>query len=289
MIVQPQIEIITPIGELCEPKSIAELCYDSVQHILERAEDKKLYITWSGGIDSTLVLAEFLKVVHKDRIVVLMNDNSIQEYPNFYNKYIKNQLEVHDYNFNNNDYIEKSLLDGVIVTGHCIDPLFGINDYDRMSEEMLYLSIPDLLKRLTTQSQSMYTKLIGACPRRLENVKDLTWWLDYTLNYQSEQLVCLLENDGVILDNNFFHFGTTKGWNDYAVSTPSEVKYEGSDFRNFKKPLKEQLFEFTKDEDYTQNKIKYPSWRKYRTELELLKNKAVYINTDWERGWSVLK
>jgi NH3-dependent NAD+ synthetase len=86
--VQPEIEIITPIGELCTPKTIGELCYDSVNQILNASDNKKLYISWSGGIDSTLVLAEFLKIVPKDRIVVLMNDYSIQEYTHFYKTFI---------------------------------------------------------------------------------------------------------------------------------------------------------------------------------------------------------
>jgi len=289
MFVQPQIEILTPIGELCEPKTIADLCYSSVLHILSRATDKKIYITWSGGIDSTLVLAEFLKVVHKDRLVVLMNDNSIQEYPLFYKKYIENQLEIRNFGFNDNKHLLDSIVDGVVATGHCIDPVFGINEYDRIPSNKLFQNIPDFLKNLTPDSQKMYNQLIGACPRSLDNVKDLLWWMDYTLNYQSEQLMWILETENVNLGQNFFHFGSTKDWNDYAVSTPCEVKYQGEDLRNYKMPLKQQLYDFTKDSDYTQNKIKYPSWRKYRTELEIIKNKAVYINTNWERGWNILK
>ena len=289
MIVQPQIEIITPIGELCEPKSIEELCYDGVQHILNASGNKKLYIAWSGGIDSTLVLVEFLKVVPKDKIVVMMNNYSIQEYTPFYKKYIENQLEICEFSFHNNKHLLDSIEDGVIVTGHCIDPVFGINEYDRMSEQRLLQSIPDFLKKLTNTSQDLYNNLIMACPRPLVNVKDLMWWLDYTLNYQSEQLMWILETENINLDQNFFHFGCTKAWNDYAVSTPCEIKYEGSDLRNYKMPLKKHIYKFTKDDNYTINKIKYPSWRKYRTELELMKNRAVYITTDWKRGWSILK
>ena len=289
MIVQPEMEIITPIGELCTPKTVSELCYDSVQHILSRSEGKKIYIAWSGGIDSTLVLAEFLKVVPKDRIVVLMNEYSIQEYPSFYKKYIENQLETRNFSFTDNSHLLDSIVDGVVVTGHCIDPVFGINEYDRISPIKLFQSIPNFLRDLTPHSRELYTNLIGACPRPLENVKDLLWWMDYTLNYQSEQLMWILETENINLDQNFFHFGSTKGWNDYAVSTPCEVKYAGNDIRNYKMDLKQQLYEFTKDDDYTKSKIKYPSWRKYRSTTELIKNKAVYITTDWKRGWNILK
>ena len=282
-------QVLTPIGKVCEPKSIEELCYESTQHILNTAQDKRIYISWSGGIDSTLVLAEFLKEVPADRITVLMNKYSIEEYPEFYNAYIKDKLHVKEFSFNDNRHLLDSIKDGVVVTGDCLDTVFGINQYDSIPKDRLFQSIPDFLTKVTKQSREIYEKLIAACPRKLENVKDLLWWMEYTLNYQCEQLAWVVETENVNIGENLFHFGATAGWNDYAVSTPCEIKYQGHDFRNYKMPLKQQLFKFTKDSYYTQHKVKYPSWRKYRNELQIMKNKAVYINTDWKRSWSILK
>jgi hypothetical protein len=89
----------------------------------------------------------------------------------------------------------------------------------------------------------------------------------------------------MILGYNLFHFGAGSDWNNYAVSTPAEVKWPGYDFRYYKQGIKDHLFKFTKDEYYTKEKIKMPSWRHYRTEEQRVRDKAVWIDTDWKRGW----
>jgi hypothetical protein len=282
-------EIITPIGDLCQPKSIDEMCYGSVQRILSAAEDKKLYISWSGGIDSTMTLSEFLKYVPQDRIVVMMNNDSIREYTSYYKKYIEGKMETVEVNFHNNSVLTKCIQDGIIITGDCLDPVFGIQHYARIKSDRLMQSIDDFLAPLSSTSKEFYNKLIDACPRELTNVKDLFWWLVYSIDYQFEQLMWITDTDDLILDKNIFHFGMTKDWNDYALSTPAEVKFLGTDLRNYKMPLKQQLYTFTKDSDYTQYKIKFASWNKFRTQEEVFKNKAVYIDTNWKRGWSMFK
>ena len=286
MIDIPQIECITPIGELVDtPKSIDELCYNSATNIIAKAGSRKIYVTWSGGIDSTLVLSEMLKYAPADQLVVMMDNHSKQEYPDFYKKYIEDKLATTEMNFYNDDPLRKAILDGIVVTGHLLDPVFGSNNYSAMPREKLEESIDRFLKPLNAYSKDMYMKSVNACPRKLENVKDLFWWLDYTLNYQSEELMWLLEVKDMVLGRNLFHFGMGPDWNNYAVSTPAEIKWEGYDFRKFKQPLKDQLYTFTKDDFYTKEKIKMPSWRHYRTDEDRFKNKAVWIDIHWNRGY----
>jgi hypothetical protein len=271
------IEVITPIGNAVEPKTIEELCHNSAQNIVNQAGSKKIYVTWSGGIDSTLVLSELLKIAPKSQLVVFMDNNSIKEYPDFYKKYIEGQLETREMSFYTDDPLRIALQDGVVV--------FGANIYQALPEEKLKQSIPEFLKGLNKFSQDNYTRSINACPRKLVDVKDLFWWLDYTLNYQSEQLMWLLEIEEMILDKNLFHFGAGTDWNNYAVSTPAEVKWQGYDFNYYKMEIKKHIQKFTGDENYTKNKLKMPSWRHYRTDEQRFRDKAVWITTDWKRGW----
>lgn len=285
MINIPQIEVITPIGKLCQPKTIEELCYNSAQNILYKAGSKKIYVTWSGGIDSTLVLSELLKVAPKEQLVVLMDKNSIDEYPDFYNKYIKDQLDTRAMSFYTDDPLRNALKDGIVVTGHLMDPVFGANIYQALPEEKLKQSISDFLKGVDSPSYTKYMNLINACPRDIVDVKDLFWWMDYALNYQSEQLMWLLEIKEMILDENLIHFGAGEDWNNYAVSTPAEVKWPGYNFNLYKIAIKEHIYKFTKDEFYTKEKIKMPSWRHYRTDEQRWRDKAVWITTDWKRGY----
>lgn len=285
MINIPQIECITPIGQLVQPKSIEELCHNSAANIVQKAGSKKLVVTWSGGIDSTLVLSELLKIAPHEQIVVMMDNNSIKEYPEFYKNFIEGKLSTSQMSFYTDDPLRQALIDGVVVTGHLMDPVFGANIYQALPVEKLKQTIPEFLNTLDRRSQEMYTRLIDACPRKLENVKDFFWWLDYTLNYQSEQLMWLLEIEEMILNKNLFHFGAGRDWNNYAVSTPAEVKWSGDNFNYYKMAIKEHIQKFTKDELYTKEKIKMPSWRHYRTDDQRRRDKAIWITTDWKRGW----
>lgn len=286
MIEEPMIKCITPIGKVVDkPKTIEELCYNSVTNIIDKANYQFIYITWSGGIDSTLVLAEFLKHCPHDQLIVMMDEHSIQEYPEFYNKYIKDKLITTRMDFYTDNPLKAAIQNGIVVTGHLLDPVFGSNNYQSMPKEKLEEKIDAFLKPLNRYSKDMYMKLIKACPREIENVKDLFWWLDYALNYQSEELMWLLEVKNMILGRNLFHFGAGEDWNNYAVSTPIEGKWEGYDFRKFKQPLKDHLHTFTKDDFYTKEKIKMPSWRHYRTDEQRFKQKAIWIDTEWRRGW----
>ena len=283
----PEIETITPIGKLCEPKSIEQMCHDSTQYIIDSAGSKKIVITWSGGIDSTLMLSEFIKICPKDQLVVMMNDNSILEYPDFYEKNIKGKLETKQMDFYTPNALREAIVDGVVVTGHLMDPVFGVGMYSIMPKERLQQKMSDFLNEVDKFSQDSYNRLISACPREIVDVKDFFWWLDYTVNYQSEQLMWLLELEEMILDKNLFHFGASSDWNDYAVSTPAEIKYPGYNFQDYKMPLKQQLYKFTKDKEYTEKKIKVHSWRAYRKPSQVFKNMPMFITTDWKRGYNI--
>lgn len=280
----PEIECLTPIGKLVQPKSIEELCYDSAKHIVDKAGTKKIVVTWSGGIDSTLVLAEILKIAPKSQIVVMMDHNSILEYPEFYKKYIEGQLEIREMSFYNDDPLTEAIKDGVLVTGNLMDPVFGENIYQFLPEHILKQSIPEFFKPLNAYTRGMYQKLIDGCPRPIVNVKDFFWWTNYALCYQTEQLLWLLEVPEMALDENLFHFPSGTDWNNYAVSTSAEEKWPGYNYVNYKQVLKDQIFTFTKDEYYTKEKIKLASWRRYRTNEQRL-SRAIYIDTNWERGY----
>jgi len=278
----PEMEVLTPIGNLCEAKPIDQLYYENVQHILN-STDKKICVTWSGGIDSTATLAEFLKWTPKDRIVVLLTDNSIKEYPIFYKNYIEKQLECRQLSYYNHNTLRDSIEDGVIITSSIMDHLFG-EVYIDMDINAVTKSTDEFLRPLSQDSKDFYQKIIDACPKKIDNVKDLFWYMDYTLDYQYHQLYWLFDIEQLTINKNIFHFGDTPGWNDWSMSTPSEVKWSGTNHIDYKMLLKKHLEKFTHDIYYTENKIKVSSWRAYRNILQKSK-RAFFIDTEWVRGY----
>lgn len=282
----PEIATLSPIGVLCEPMTINELCANSVEYIINKAQSKKIVIAWSGGIDSTLVLSELLKRVPTSQLTVMLNNNSILEYPEFYKKYIENKIDITPMNFYNDDNIVACLKDGVFVTGALFDKIFGSSLYAVLPPDRLAQSINDFISELNESTKTAYLKLIQACPITLMTVKDFFWWFEYTLGYQDEELKWALDVPTSIVGENILHFASGTGWNNFAVSTEIEAKYPGYSYNNYKMLLKKQLYEFTKDEQYTQYKVKVVSWRKYRTANQRKLTRALYIDTNWTRGYS---
>ena len=157
MIPQPSLSCITPIGRIVnKPLTIEELCYNKVRYLMHKAQERFIFITWSGGIDSTLVLSEFLKQAPHDQLIVMMDQHSIAEYPEFYNKYIKDKLRTVPMNFYTDAPLESAIISGIVVTGHLIDPVFGSNNYQSMPESKLSEPVDKFLKPLNRYSREMY-------------------------------------------------------------------------------------------------------------------------------------
>lgn len=108
-------------------KSYQEICFERAKSLidLQNNNKKKINILYSGGIDSTLVLISFLKILEKDeikdRLVVLMNHKSIQENPQFYYQTIRKTCRFEDSVQMWDLYNGKNL----IVDGELNDQLFG--------------------------------------------------------------------------------------------------------------------------------------------------------------------
>jgi hypothetical protein len=252
-------------------KNFEDICFSRATEIYNMSvlQDKQLCVLWSGGIDSTVVLISLLQLTPK--VKVLLTKKSIQEYPEFYEKCVKNL----DCTFIDSDFIDgvkKTLKNNVVVTGEIADQLFGTDKYFQCKDKLqdnwdtivdkkfLYLLEPYVCKS----------------PQKIKSVKDFLWWVNYTLKYQHVCFRIPIHINKAILDKNLLHFFDSQDWNDWAVSTPTEEKFFGTDFKNYKQIAKNYIYKYTKDQDYKLNKTKVPS-------LDIYGIKTPYklITKDW--------
>jgi hypothetical protein len=280
------IAVYTPIGKLVTPKSVAELFHTRASEIITIAAGRKIAVAWSGGIDSTSILVEFLKLVPNDQLIILLNDFSIREYPEFYRRYIDGKIEQRLFDLYSDNFMDAYIDECVIVTGILFDRVMGDSLFHALTEDDLKMSTASFLNSVNVASREMYSTLFAACPRPLETLKDISWWQSYALNWQSGEMVWLLLSEKLRLESNMFNFCTSPDWNDYAVSAPMDEKWPGYQQIHYKWPLKQHIFEFTQDSQYRDNKCKVFSWRRYRT-AEQWKKIPIYITTDWKRGYAV--
>lgn len=278
-------EDLDPIPALESMKyTYEELCDMRAKEILEMSQKRniKLYVFYSGGIDSTLILVSLLKNCtqqQKERIVVCMSEESILENPNFYRDYIIGKLKVESsHNF-------KYLLgtDNLLVTGYHNDQLFGMVStkefMDIFGDKVIHEKYnKDLISRyynmklndldLSKQFTDILEKTYLACPVKLETNFDYFWWLTFALRWDGiyHRILLFTSKKNLhkitreYLKENYISFYGTKNfqlWSMYNLD--KKIK---EDWASYKYICKEIIYDFNKDEDYFKNKLKSTSFNK---------------------------
>lgn len=253
--------------------SFTDLCDKRAKEIVKYAieNNKEIFVLWSGGIDSTVVLMSLLNYFDSKYIKILLTKKSIHEYPYLYDKLVKHMAVK----FIDDDFIlgiKDSLLNGLVVTGEIADQLFGTENYFRYENR--------LLDRWETLVDKKFIPLLEPYVlksfQNIITVKDFLWWNNYALKYHHVSFRIPIHIDGAILDKNIVHFFDTKEWNDWSISTPTEEKFFGVNFKNYKKISKDYIYKHFKDPEYRDNKIKTPSLDIYKIPIKYNK-----IDTDW--------
>jgi len=251
---------------------------DLLSCCLDRASDfistgKKLYLMWSGGLDSTVILISFiLSNVPRDQVVIVCNPDSLRENYNFYEKYIRG-----NYNLMSSELfmqeIKTSVLDGLIISGEQGDCMFG-QDFgmDMFSKfGSLYLESSfdknNLIKYfcisgMDVESADCWSDLfisnLNCSPRPVITMYDFSWWITYNWRWQwaKEKLNLRTQYDQQL--ETFFSSEQLQYWS---------VNHKQSSIRSlidFKKDFKNIIFKFTND-SLIFSKIKHPSATVYYT------------------------
>jgi hypothetical protein len=268
-----------PLPEVREfTKTYEEVCNERAQQLLARAErlDIQLYVFWSGGVDSTCLLVSLLKhanAAQRERIVVLMTEESICEYPLFYRKYIRGQLR------RDSSMMLPYILGtrNLIVNGEHNDQLFGSDIVPGLSQ-MFGLDIlhepynrgmvVSFLTKIMNDGDlarfyvGLFEELAEGAPIELKTNFERFWWINFALKWQTvymrvlsfvaERNVALMSKE--YLKSYYASFYNTEGFQLWSLNNRDKRILNG--WRSYKWPTKEVIYEFTKDAEYRDNKAK---------------------------------
>lgn len=268
-----------------------ETCMQAVENI--KKENKKIYIMWSGGIDSTMVLVLFLmSKLDKDQLVVVCNTDSISEYYWFWKTFVKNECSLMSTE-KLMQYSKHNVLDGIIITGDPNDAFFGASVANKFVDDfgINFLHLPcsreNILKttkflKLSDKSSHCFydlmTETMKSSPRPIESVFDFYWWYCYNFLWMHnlEKLRSRLDpNTDVRL---FFAEELLQAW---SIKNLTPIKYKLSYKEDYQLDI---IYDFTGDRDYFKNKIKFDSISKiFLTYSALIRTKnkvTIYKNPD---------
>ena len=260
--------------------SFSDVCDKRAIELLNSNE--KIFVMWSGGIDSTTVLVAILKnwpASEFFRITVLCNTDSIKENKSFFHIIVKHfKTEVSSVN------IESFLKRGIVVTGEFGDQMFGADGVGKCikiwGEDVINRSWKDIVPvQFTKQSPTNglatfenYLPIIYESPFEIETVQDFYWWLNFTQNWQHIKLRTLM----------------SKTWSNPKLYFPKLIHFfESTDFQiwslhNHDKKIKDSWdsYKFTA-KDYISS---YTGNTDYDSKLKVLSLQNLYYGSEMHWG-----
>lgn len=252
------------------------------QEIAKICQDKNLPVAvqWSGGIDSTLILAAIVKNFPKyllPRVHVYMNNASYLENPMFFNRVIKpNKLSYGNEKVNWDKFL--------LISGYPADPLWGYADL--VEFERHYpgewknnpVSNPDRLiywieQKTTSELAHWFFEIIAHSSQTsgidINDYGDFFWWGNFNFNYSAQCMHAYASLPEAVTPESYskyrenviawYHDRDYQIWS--MVNRGNGVKFDGT-IRNYKKPAKDYIFDVDHNPYYRDYKTKMGSDKK---------------------------
>jgi hypothetical protein len=242
--------------------SLDECMYERAIEISNMIGRKK--ILWSGGLDSTATLIALMKYDDISNYQIVCRKSSIEEYPEFYKKYVSKMNYTIETNSVNNFY-NKVFDDSIVVTGCLGDHLFF--DYlmiknMEISLDKSWKSLIDILVNEKELCVDILEKHVLNSPISINTVGDMYWWIKFALDWSGD-----IYKFGLSLDNpknvsNHMPFFGTDKFQSWALHNYNDIRItQLNEMYKHKHQLKKYIYKFTKDQNYFNNKNKENSYK----------------------------
>jgi hypothetical protein len=181
-----------------KPLSWADCCFSRARELIDRSGSGPLYLSWSGGIDSTCMVASVLKVAtaqERARIVAVYSHHSVLENPSFFRSHVaalpfRNMMR---------GISGKLATDGgMFVTGELGDQLFGSDllmlGCARFGEQIIRSPFKDNVPKVIEANTGVpgsgkaiferFLPIVDECPYPVKTTHDFFWWTNFTQKWQ---------------------------------------------------------------------------------------------------------
>jgi hypothetical protein len=244
-------------------------------------DDYKFKLLYSGGIDSTAILAAFIDFYGLEKaskkLEIYCTPDSIDENPWLWDRYIrKNNFKIKtslDHRYIWND-------DSPVLMGEGNDHLFGglgnggwnkfMDDNDLYHPVTQDIIIRYLVwQRKSSVSEAKYAadqflRIAEISPFPLENMYVFIWWYKFVLDWQAIMLRILsyanvdnFKND--VLDTKLIQFYNSESLQQWSIHFHKNHPTEFAESQHYKKICKDYITKVLHIPEYS-NKSKYLSW-----------------------------
>lgn len=246
-------------------KTLPEICINRALE-LYASTNNEIYILWSGGIDSTLIVVGFMLAhVDLDKITIVCNHESVKENTGFYKQHILKKFKIMSSEaFSQQMKIQT--INGLIISGEQGDLIFGQDfgqimfarygaDYLKLTANRSTITKFFIDSDMTSkEANCWYDIFMGSkhlSPRSIDTAYDFSWWAGFNWRWQWALEKIKMRSMHEQQVKTFYSGNDFQQW---AISHTQNIK----EITDFKLDYKKIICEYTKDFNYLQ-KIKIPS------------------------------
>lgn len=251
-------------------KSFADVTDERCLSLLQTHKDRPWYIHYSGGTDSTTILAALLKhttSADRERMCVVCNRISVFESPYFYFNFVEPNFKTMDTAEFLLDKHKQTLYEqSIVIDGNLGDQLHrsrahfkiiqtGFNDFQPKKD-------PDLFCKFYMQESGLslsaarwhYDSLlmnIESVDLPMVTMQDWAWWYFFNVYWVTVKLR-LLQQLGIsyqLFKKSHVIWYDTQDYQSWAIANRQHVR-GNIDVFSYKTEAKQYIYELTKDEYY---------------------------------------
>jgi hypothetical protein len=263
-------------------RSYEDVCDGRARELLESAErlGVRLYVLYSGGIDSTCLLVSLLKQAtpaQRGNIVVLLSHESISENPRFYEDHIRGKLRVES----SLRFVNLLGGDDILLSAELNDQILGSDvvaqlivqfgpaaihrAYDRAQMLALFAATLSGDAAAAAFYVELFERIRDAAPVPIATNFDFLWWVNFTTKWQACLAYVLLFTPPRkaraltrdYLDTRFVSFYNTDEFQLWSMNNlDKRIK---DTWASYKWIAKQVIYDYTKDAEYRDHKTKVRS------------------------------
>jgi hypothetical protein len=235
----------TPVKEI----DLETACENKIKQI-SLLNPEQYYVYWSGGIDSTLMLVVFLKLIDHNKITVILGNRSIEENPEFYNNFLDGKIKLLPISGN-------IPTDGIHITGDPADTIWAILDHSFMEDESgkyFYKPYEDWFRYRGADDNFLEKtlKFMNTSGREIKTLFEARWWFYLNCKSQSKSTSIITRFK---VGQNFCPFYESEDFDAWSYYNTDRMII-GNDWSTYKYTAKEIIYKFDKNLDYYKNKSK---------------------------------
>lgn len=232
-------------------RSFEDLCYQRAKEIADKYE--RVHVMWSGGIDSTCVLASFAEILPSKRLILNFNLNSVLESGNLFDCHIKHRVQqeiIPSFSCNRFPLFKKG---DIIVHGMAGNQICWGNTFLYRHDTPTLLANWDAV--ISSTEYSYAKPLVEASQRPITTFLEYKWWMMFNLTYFGCHGTYFYGLPKSIQDSmiSFYMTDDFQRWSMASKEPMEDI------FSNPKQPMRKVIVKEFPDTNYISNKRMFKS------------------------------